>query len=261
MCGSGDRFKINYDKIKAAWISAIVYMRLFACYRDEMPYDTMHTLLLEFEGIVMITLHHLNRSRSQRIIWLLEELGVEYKIKAYQRDSVTSLAPDSLKAVHPLGKSPVIEDNGMVVAESGAITEYLIATYGNGKIAAPKDSAEAVQVSQWIHFAESSAMLPLLLKLFIMRDGGDMNFLPAYANSELAKILGYFNACLDGKIFLVGDTLTGADIMMSFIVQSLQNSGMIKAFPNIERYSENLETIPAYNKAKALEAEHDATVA
>ena len=109
----------------------------------------------------MIKLHHLNKSRSKRIIWLLEELEVDYEIVAYQRNTETFLAPDELKSVHPLGKSPVIEDDGLVIAESGAITDYLITKYGKGKFAPVTGTAEFVDYQQWLHFAESSAILPL----------------------------------------------------------------------------------------------------
>ena len=115
----------------------------------------------------MIKLHHLNKSRSKRIIWLLEELGVDYDVVAYQRDAVTSLAPPELKAIHPLGKSPVIESDGMVIAESGAITEYLIEQHGAGILSPDRGTKEYVEYLQWLHFAESSAILPLLLKMFI----------------------------------------------------------------------------------------------
>ena len=109
----------------------------------------------------MIKLHHLNKSRSKRIIWLLEELEVDYEIVAYQRNKDTFLAPDELKQVHQLGKSPVIEDDGLIVTESGAITDYLITKYGNGKFAPEAGTAEYVDYQQWLHFAESSAILPL----------------------------------------------------------------------------------------------------
>ena len=124
----------------------------------------------------MIKLHHLNKSRSKRIIWLLEELDVDYEIVAYQRNSETFLAPDELQAIHPLGKSPVIEDNGQIIAESGAITDYLISKYGNGKFAPSRDSKDYIDYQQWLHFAESSAILPLLLKMFVKKMALKRNF-------------------------------------------------------------------------------------
>lgn len=136
----------------------------------------------------MITLHHLNKSRSKRIIWLLEELGIDYNVIAYQRDSQTFLAPATLKAIHPLGKSPVIEDDGWVVAESGAITEYLINKYAADTLAPKPGTEEYVAYSQWLHFAESSAILPLLLKMFVDKDGCTTNFMAGYADDEIAKL-------------------------------------------------------------------------
>ncbi|WP_413282614.1 glutathione S-transferase family protein [Vibrio sp. MA40-2] len=204
----------------------------------------------------MITLHHLNKSRSKRIIWLLEELGLEYQIKPYLRDSVTFLAPPELKNIHPLGKSPVIEDEGLVVTESGAITEYLIDKYGDGRLAPKRGTREYTEYSQWLHFAESSAMLPLLLKLFVTKDGCKTNFLADYADEETMKVLSYFDSCLSDKTYLVGETLSGADIMMSFIVENLVNNGTIVHFANLERYAKQLATHPACNKADQVETQY-----
>ncbi|MBY8038376.1 glutathione S-transferase [Vibrio fluvialis] len=203
----------------------------------------------------MITLHHLNRSRSKRIIWLLEELEVEYQIVPYQRDSLTFLAPPELKAVHPLGKSPVIEIDGRVIAESGAITEYLIERFAPQRLAPARGSTDYIDYLQWLHFAESSGILPLLLKLFLAKDGVKTQFLEGYANSEAAKVLGYVNAQLEGKNYLVADKLSGADIMMSFIVEGVQTSGMLDHFPNIKAYMSGLSALPAYQKANRIEAE------
>ncbi|MBL4296882.1 glutathione S-transferase family protein [Vibrio fluvialis] len=203
----------------------------------------------------MITLHHLNRSRSKRIIWLLEELEVEYQIVPYQRDSLTFLAPPELKAVHPLGKSPVIEIDGRVIAESGAITEYLIERFAPQRLAPARDSTDYIDYLQWLHFAESSGILPLLLKLFLAKDGAKTQFLESYANSEAAKVLGYVNAQLEDKNYLVADKLSGADIMMSFIAEGVQTSGMLDHFPNIKAYLSGLSALPAYQKANRIEAE------
>ena len=137
----------------------------------------------------MITLHHLNRSRSKRIIWLLEEIGQPYKIEAYQRDAESSLAPDSLKKIHPLGKSPVIDEDGVVIAESGAIVEYLVDKFAADRLAPARGTSEYAEYLQWIHFAESSAMLPLLLRMFLQRDGAKTNFVGDYADAETAKVL------------------------------------------------------------------------
>ncbi|POF55596.1 glutathione S-transferase, partial [Vibrio vulnificus] len=185
----------------------------------------------------MITLHHLNKSRSKRIIWLLEELGVDYQVVAYQRDSVTFLAPPELKAIHPLGKSPVIEADGKVIAESGAITEYLIAKHAPLRLAPAPESAEYVEYLQWLHFAESSGILPLLLKVFLTKDGTQTQFLAQYADAEINKVVGYLDQSLQGKNYLVGETLSGADIMNSFIVEIVQQFGLLEQYPNLARYA------------------------
>lgn len=204
----------------------------------------------------MITLHHLNQSRSKRIIWLLEELGVDYSIVSYQRDSVSFLAPPELKSIHPLGKSPVIEEDGRVIAESGAITEYLISKYGAEILAPDSKSDDYLDYLQWLHFAESSAALPLLLKLFVAKDGAPTNFLRDYADSEIDKVMTYVNQRLEGKRYLVADKLTGADIMLSFIVDILSKFGILERYENIARYANQLASHQAYHRAEKIEAQH-----
>ncbi|MFW7524485.1 glutathione S-transferase family protein [Vibrio ostreicida] len=204
----------------------------------------------------MIKLHHLNQSRSKRIIWLLEELGVDYSIVSYRRDNVTFLAPPELKAIHPLGKSPVIEEQGRVITESGAMTEYLIDKYAADTLAPAKDTDEHLDYLQWMHFAESSAALPLLLKVFVAKDGAAMNFLPDYAELELDKVMSYVNLRLEGKRYLVADKLTGADIMMSFIIDILTQFGLRERYPNIDRYSSQLASHPSFAQANRLEAQY-----
>ncbi|HDY7880724.1 glutathione S-transferase [Vibrio vulnificus] len=205
----------------------------------------------------MITLHHLNKSRSKRIIWLLEELGVDYQVVAYQRDSVTFLAPPELKAIHPLGKSPVIEADGKVIAESGAITEYLIAKHAPLRLAPAPESAEYVEYLQWLHFAESSGILPLLLKVFLTKDGTQTQFLALYADAEINKVVGYLDQSLQGKNYLVGETLSGADIMNSFIVEIVQQFGLLEQYPNLARYADTLASHPSFVKAQALEQQYN----
>ncbi|KXO07714.1 Glutathione S-transferase [Moritella sp. JT01] len=205
----------------------------------------------------MIKLHHLNKSRSKRIIWLLEELGVDYEVIAYQRDSQTFLAPPELKAIHPLGKSPVIEDDGLVITESGAITEYLINKYAAETLAPKQGSQEYVDYSQWIHFAESSAILPLLLKRFVEKDGCKTNFMAAYADAEIAKVISYFDESLANKTYLVGEQLTGADIMMSFIVEILANNNVLDNFAHLSRYSKQLHSHASLLKAIEIEAKYE----
>ena len=205
----------------------------------------------------MIKLHHLNKSRSKRIIWLLEELGVDYDIIAYQRNKETFLAPDELKQIHPLGKAPVIEDNGKVITESGAITDYLITQYGKGKFMPNQQSESYIDYQQWLHFAESSAMVPFLLKLFITKDGCKTNFIADYADHEIGKILSYVNQHLKGRKYFVDDNLTGADFMMSFVIEKVAESGMLSHFAEIERYFERLNTYESYRTANELEAKYE----
>ncbi|MCG6201857.1 glutathione S-transferase family protein [Psychromonas antarctica] len=206
----------------------------------------------------MIKLHHLNKSRSKRIIWLLEELNVKYEVVPYQRDSVTFLAPPELKSVHPLGKSPVIEDDGLIIAESGAISEYLIDKYADGQLAPARGTKEYAEYSQWLHFAESSAILPLLLKMFVAKDGCETNFLADYADLETAKVIQFFDNSLAGKRYLVADQLTGADIMMSFIAEIVKNNGELDKYKNIAAYIEQLATHPAFIRADKIELDAQA---
>ncbi|WP_022939882.1 glutathione S-transferase family protein [Psychromonas hadalis] len=205
----------------------------------------------------MIILHHLNKSRSKRIIWLLEELQVEYKIVAYQRDKENFLAPEALKKIHPLGKSPVIEDNGQIIAESGAISEYLISRYGSGKLAPQKETNEYSEYLQWLHFAESSAILPLLMKMYLQKDGCETRYLATYVDSEINNVISYFNDSLKGKTYLINEQLSGADIMMSFIVEILEKNGTLASFEHIKRYADLLKTHHAFNKADLLEAQYE----
>lgn len=204
-----------------------------------------------------ITLHHLNSSRSIRILWLLEEAGLPYKLVRYQRDSVTHLAPPSLKAIHPLGKSPVIEVDGNVIVESGAIVEHLISRFAP-HLAPDQDSPEYVEYLQWIHFAESSAMLPVLLKVFgeiEKNTGTQFNFLDNYAETEFEKVFGFLDETLAKRAFTTGDTLSGADIMLGFVVSiALDQLSDRSRFPHLRRYAERLKCSEGWQKAQAIES-------
>ena len=195
----------------------------------------------------MITVHHLNESRSQRILWLLEELAIPYDIKHYSRDAVTRLAPPELKTVHPLGKSPVLTDNGQTIIESGAIVDYLLRRHGKGYLRPATASADFESYNQWLHYAEGSAMLPLLLKLYVGRLGDAGAPLAPRINGEIANHLGYVNQALQGREWLVGDSLSGADIQMSFVGEAAR--GLRADYPNMDAWVKRFQARPAYRKA------------
>ncbi|MDS7958716.1 glutathione S-transferase [Acinetobacter pittii] len=203
-----------------------------------------------------IILHHLNASRSFRILWLLEEINQPYELKSYFRDKTTNLAPQELKNIHPLGKSPVIELNGKVIAESGAIVEILIEKFAPQLMPA-KDTDSYLDYLQWVHFSESSAMVPYLLNIFNsieLKNGTQLKFLDQYAHTELDKVFSYLDQQLVGKKFLVGDCLTGADFMIGFVVYGLINSLNIRSkYLNIEQYVKSLENLESWQKAMSIE--------
>ncbi len=198
----------------------------------------------------MIVVHHLNDSRSQRVLWLLEELNLPYEIKHYQRDAQTRLAPPQLKAIHPLGKSPVITDNGRVIIESGAIIDYVIRRYGS---ALQPDLASAAydDYQQWLHYAEGSAMLPLLLKLYVSRLGEAGAPLSPRIESELANHIGFVNESLKaqaakGHDWLIGNAMTGADIQMSFVGEAASARVNRADYPHLEAWVKRFQARPAY---------------
>jgi len=209
----------------------------------------------------MITVHHLNNSRSQRILWLLEELGLDYEVRRYERGA-NQLAPSALKAVHPLGKSPVITDGDIVMAESGAIVSYIIETYGEGRLIPATGSADWRRYLYWLHYAEGSAMPPLVMKLvltevpksplmpFFMKPLAKALFgglVKAYLDPQLAAHVEFWGAELAKSPFFAGDALTGADIMMSFPVEAAQSSTCLPS--NVTSYLAGLHARPAYQRA------------
>jgi len=197
----------------------------------------------------MIVVHHLNDSRSQRILWLLEELGLPYEIKNYQRDAQTRLAPPELKKVHPLGKSPVITDGNRTIIESAAIIDYLIRRHGRGRLQPAPETPAYDEYVQWMHYAEGSAMLPLMLNLYAMRLGEAAAPLMPRIEDEIANHLGYIDSALKGRQFLVGDSLTGADIQMSFVGEVAGAFGKRAQYPNLDAWTRRLHERPAYKKA------------
>jgi glutathione S-transferase len=199
----------------------------------------------------MIEVHHLNNSRSQRILWLLEELRLEYQIVPYQRDPKTRLAPPALKAIHPLGKSPVIRDGGMVVAESGAIVEYLVGRYDNGGLAPARDfaSPDYVAYLHWLHFSEGSAMLPLLLTLYVGRLKEAGAPLWPRIDSELKNHFDYMSAALGNRDYFVANRFSAADVQLSFVLDAGASRGPLANYPNLVRLHERLRARPAYKRA------------
>jgi glutathione S-transferase len=214
----------------------------------------------------MITVHHLNNSRSQRILWLLEELGVPYEIKRYTRDPQTMLAPPELRAVHPLGKSPVITDDGTTIAESGAIVEYLIARYGEGRLIPAAELPERLRYTYWLHFAEGSAMTPLLLKLVCMRiEAAPMPFFAkpiaraiagkvksTYIDPNLARHLDFMETELSAHDWFAGAEFSAADIQMSFPIElSRARGGLDEKHPRLMQFLERIHSQPSYRRALA----------
>ena len=197
----------------------------------------------------MLTLHHLNNSRSQRILWLLEELGADYAIERHQRDAATNLAPPELEAIHPLGKSPVLVDGEQTVIESGAIIDYLLRRHGQGRLRPEPDSIEHEQYLQWLHYAEGSAMLPLMMKLYTARlpDGGAA--LQPRIREELDRHLGFIDRALEGVDWLVDNRLSGADVQISFVAEIAPLLHTLEPFPNLAAFRTRCQSRPAYQRA------------
>jgi glutathione S-transferase len=193
-----------------------------------------------------IQVHHLNNSRSQRILWLLEELGAPYEIVKYQRGTPLPFAPPELKAVHPLGKSPVITDNGKTIAESGAIVEYLIDTYGKGGFKPKASTDDYWKYIEWIHYAEGSAMLPLLMALYTGMLGDAAAMLKPRVDSEIANNLSYMEAAIKGRSFFVGSGLTGADIQLLFVLEAA--GARLEPYPELVKYRAAMQARPAYKR-------------
>jgi glutathione S-transferase len=198
----------------------------------------------------MIIVHHLEESRSQRVLWLLEELGLPYEVKRYARNAQTRLAPPELKAIHPLGKSPVIERNGRVFAESGAIIEYFAESEGGGKLAVTSGDPARADYLYWLHFAEGSAMLPLLLKLYVGlvgEAGGPL--MAARIEPEIASHLAFANDALGVGNFFVANRFTAADIQISFVLDAARGRGGLERYPNLMRARAAHQARPAYQRA------------
>ncbi|MBW4647457.1 MAG: glutathione S-transferase [Kastovskya adunca ATA6-11-RM4] len=212
----------------------------------------------------MIIVHHLNNSRSQRVLWLLEELGLKYEIKRYERDPETLLAPASLHKVHPLGKSPVITDGALTLAESGAIIEYLVERYGDGKLAPRVGTPERLRYTYWLHYAEGSAMPPLVLKLiFDQIEKRPMPFFvrpvarlisnrtkSSFIEPEIARHLNYMEAELGKSQWFAGNEFTAADVQMSFPLEAAAaRTGLGANRPQLIDFLNRIHRRPAYQRA------------
>lgn len=215
----------------------------------------------------MITVHHLEKSRSHRVIWLLEELGLAYRIESYQRDPDTFLAPPALKTVHPLGKSPVVTLNGQVLAESGAIAEYLVETHPDSGLGIPPGDNARQDYLYWLHYAEGSLMPLLVMKLVFSRvSRSPMPFFARpvakrivrattrkFIHPQLETHFGYLENWLEGRDWLAGERFTAADIQMSYPLEAAAGrSGMGGRYPALQAYLERLRDRPAYRKAIEL---------
>jgi glutathione S-transferase len=197
----------------------------------------------------MLTVHHLNDSRSQKIIWLLEELALPYDIIHYDRHPVTQMGPPALKALHPLGKSPVLEDDGNLLTESGAITAYVLARYGNGQLAPDPAGANFMAFVEYLYFAVSAGMNPIMIKVYARAFGLDGGLMDAAADAELARALGYIESKLENGPWLLGDLFTAADIQLSFVPELARALGSIAAYPRVEAWLDRLYERPAFKAA------------
>lgn len=197
----------------------------------------------------MIKVHHLNNSRSQRVLWTLEELGVDYEIVPYERDAETRLAPETLKQAHPLGKSPVVEDGDVLIAESAASIDYLVRTYGGGQFAPDYDSPDYLRYNELMHYIEGSAMLPLLLGLYVGRLGEAGAPLQPRIMSETVLHLGYLAQQLGERPFFMGDKLSAVDFHASFVVEAVGASGGLDKLPNLAAFYGRIKERPAYQRA------------
>ena len=212
----------------------------------------------------MLTVHHLNNSRSQRILWLMEELGLDYEIKRYERDKTTMRAPASLRTVHPLGKSPVITESDVTIAESGAIIEYLIERHGKGRLAPAVGTPDRLRYTYWLHFAEGTAMPPLVMKLVFNRiETGPMPFFirpiakkisatvkNTFINPELAQQLNYMETEIAKTGWFAGPEFSAADIQMSFPLEAAASRGGLNAsHPKLMDFLKRIHARPAYQRA------------
>jgi len=198
----------------------------------------------------MIEVHHLNNSRSQRVLWMLEELGVPYTVVRYERDAKTMLAPPELRKIHPLGRSPVIKDGDFVLAESGAIIEYLVDRYGAGRFLPARGTREYETCRYWVHYAEGSLMMQLLVKIYLDRVGEPAKPMLERVNGAVRMHLGYIEDSLGSSQFLTGAAFTVADVQMSFPLEVCATQRMLGAeHPRLSALLKRLHERPGYQAA------------
>ena len=210
----------------------------------------------------MITVHHLNNSRSQRVLWLLEELALPYEIKRYQRNAKTMLAPPELLAVHPLGKSPVITDGGRTVAETGAIMDYIVSRYGDGRMGPPADENGRLRYTYWLHFAEGSAMPPMVMTLLFSEIPKRVPFplrpfatligrgvTQGYLRPTIDKQLDLMEAELGKSAWFAGPDITAADVMLSFPLEAAGSRHGLTGHPKLTAWVAAVHARPAYRRA------------
>ena len=194
-----------------------------------------------------ITVHHLNNSKSQRVLWALEELGLDYEIVFYKRNP--GFAPPELRKIHPLGKAPAVEIDGRVMAESGAVVEYLVARWGQGKLAPDLASEDYGHYLEMMHYPEGSASMPMVWPLFIGAFGIENEGFKGYAHQQIDLQLDYVSALLKGQDYLVGNRFTAADLQITFILQTGRGLGLLEGRQDLLDYVARLEARPAYKRA------------
>ncbi len=199
----------------------------------------------------MITVHHLNQSRSTRVLWLLEELKAPYEVVKHIRDAATHLAPASLKAIHPLAKAPVIVDDGITLCESGAVMEYILNTYGQQRLRPQQDSKDYYAYLEWLHFAEGSLALPVITSMLMGMEERGAKPLDGYIQKELSLDFSYIEARLSDVKYFAGEEFSAADIMMSIMLGIADSLSMLKDRPNTKAYLSRMQARPAYKKAAA----------
>ena len=211
----------------------------------------------------MITVHHLENSRSQRVLWLLEELGVEYEIEHHKRDPVTRLAPAELQKLHPLGKSPIVTDDDVTIAESGAIIEYLVGKYDNGRLRPAKGTSERLSYTYWMHYAEGTFAPLMLLQLILSRiENAPVPFFlkpvtrgiaakvrDGYLGPNISRNLAFIESTLGESRWFCGDSMNAADIQMSFAVDAAEVRADMSSLPNIAAFLARMRARPAYQRA------------